>query len=139
MNSPDYPTDFNRSVGQNLQVLRKAAGLSQTDLAEALSARGLPFMQQTVLKVEKGSRPLKLEEAATAADVIGVTISDLFTAPGEVSGGESLRQLLIAYNRERAAEVEVKRAEEALQEAQERLTNMRAERHAFEEASRKNG
>ena len=45
-------TDFNERVGSNVQRFRKAAGMSQADLAHALSQRGASFQQQTVLKVE---------------------------------------------------------------------------------------
>ena len=69
--------DFNQRVGTNLQLHRKAKGYSQSDLAGLLEQRGLPFQQQTILKIEKGSRPLKLEEAFVIADVLGVELSSL--------------------------------------------------------------
>lgn len=116
-----HQPDFNGAVGQNLQLLRKAAGLSQADLAEHLSARGYPFAQQTVLKVEKGTRPLKLDEAAQIADVVGVTISDLFSPPGTPGRGEAIRQQLICLGREHAAEQGVRDAEQALTEARSLL------------------
>jgi hypothetical protein len=37
----------------------------------------LPFQQQTILKIEKGSRPLKLEEASVIADILGIEMSSL--------------------------------------------------------------
>jgi transcriptional regulator with XRE-family HTH domain len=69
--------DFNECVGSNVQRFRKAVGMSQTDLAQALTERGASFQQQTVLKVEKGSRPLKLDEAALIADILTVPMFDL--------------------------------------------------------------
>jgi transcriptional regulator with XRE-family HTH domain len=71
------PIDFNQRVGANLQLHRKAKGYSQADLAGLLEQHGLPFQQQTILKIEKGSRPLKLEEAFVIADILGIELSSL--------------------------------------------------------------
>ena len=75
-------TDFNEQVGQRVQQFRKAAGLSQGGLAAELTARGISFQQQTVLKVEKGSRPLKLDEAFVMASVLDVAVADLCSVAG---------------------------------------------------------
>ncbi|HEY6665577.1 MAG TPA: helix-turn-helix transcriptional regulator [Propionibacteriaceae bacterium] len=64
-------------MGANLQLHRKAKGYSQSDLAGLLEQRGLPFQQQTILKIEKGSRPLKLEEAFVIADTLDIELSAL--------------------------------------------------------------
>jgi transcriptional regulator with XRE-family HTH domain len=71
------PIDFNQRVGANLQLHRKAKGYSQSDLAGLLEQRGLPFQQQTILKIEKGSRPLRLEEASVIADTLGIDLGAL--------------------------------------------------------------
>jgi transcriptional regulator with XRE-family HTH domain len=71
------PIDFNQRVGVNLQRYRKAKGFSQSDLAEQLSARGLPFQQQTVLKVEKGARPLRFEEACAIAEILRIKLASM--------------------------------------------------------------
>src|SRR5215217_5323917 len=77
MASQSVSIDFNQRVGTNLQLHRKAKGYSQSDLAGLLEQRGLPFQQQTILKIEKGSRPLKLEEASVIADTLGIELSAL--------------------------------------------------------------
>ncbi len=71
-------------VGHNVQVLRQAAGKSQTELAEAMQAMGWAFHQQTVLKIEKGSRPLKLAEALSIAAVLEVPVDRLWAEPETV-------------------------------------------------------
>lgn len=63
---------FDQAVGTRIRELRMARGLSQSDLASELSADGFQFRQQTVLKIEKGLRPLKLDEALAIAGVLGV-------------------------------------------------------------------
>ena len=57
--------------------LRKASGLSQTDLADMLAARGFSFQQPMVGKVERGERPLKADELAVIAQILSVRASDL--------------------------------------------------------------
>jgi transcriptional regulator with XRE-family HTH domain len=69
--------DFNARVGANIKRLRAAAGLSQADLAHQLTERGFPFQQQTILKVEKGIRPLKLEEAQEIAEILRTNTAQL--------------------------------------------------------------
>lgn len=79
--STDQVDEFDEQVGRNVQELRKARGLTQTELAERLAARGLPFRQQTVVKVEKGQRPLRLQEADAIASVLAVDIDVLADEP----------------------------------------------------------
>lgn len=75
---------FNEIVGQNVTRFRRAAGLSQAGLAEQLAERwGLIFQQQTILKIENGTRPLKLNEAMCLADVLAISIDDLTSAADE--------------------------------------------------------
>ena len=61
--------DFDVIAGHTLKLARHSAGLSQDDLAQALAAFGFPMHQQTILKIEKGSRPIKLAEAFAIAEV----------------------------------------------------------------------
>ena len=77
MNDTQPPPDFNQRVGANLRALRAITGLSQTQLAEAMSARGYSWQQQTVLKIEKGARPLRFEEADALTSVFGCTLEDV--------------------------------------------------------------
>jgi transcriptional regulator with XRE-family HTH domain len=67
------PIDFNERVGANLQRFRQESGMSQSDLAHELASRGLPAQQQTILKIEKGARPLRFEEAAAIGEILGIS------------------------------------------------------------------
>jgi transcriptional regulator with XRE-family HTH domain len=71
------PADFNEHVGANLKRIRKTAGWSQEDLAMKLAEYGLPLPQQTIVRIEQGSRPLKLEEGLAVADILGVSVKSL--------------------------------------------------------------
>lgn len=54
--------DIEKRIGTNLAHYRKAAGLSQADLAKKLSDAGEKFTQQMIARVESGDRPLRLSE-----------------------------------------------------------------------------
>jgi transcriptional regulator with XRE-family HTH domain len=130
-------TDFNQRVGSNVQKFRKAAGLSQADLAHALSQRGASFQQQTVLKVEKGSRPLKLDEAVLIADILKMPMFDLLIMRADAGelveaalelnkANEALRRLQ-ARRGELAGELEQLNQEMAQAEAVQREASERFE------------
>jgi transcriptional regulator with XRE-family HTH domain len=76
------PVTFNKRVGANIQKFRKAAGMSQAELGRALGHRGFPMEQQTILTIERGSRPLKWEEGHVIAEVLGVDPESL-TRPAD--------------------------------------------------------
>lgn len=85
-------------------MLRDAVGMSQADLADALSDEGLDgFYPQTIVKLEKGRRGLKFAEGVTLARVLGVLPEDLL-APDDIHTGD------VGVNRMVRA-VGVKRAE----------------------------
>jgi transcriptional regulator with XRE-family HTH domain len=74
MNEDD---DYEVQVGQNLRKMREARGMTQAELAGAVAERGLPFRQQTIVKIEKGHRPLRLREAHEIAAALELRIDDL--------------------------------------------------------------
>jgi transcriptional regulator with XRE-family HTH domain len=74
---------FNERVGANVQRFRKAADMSQAELAHQLTERGFSFQQPTVLKVEKGTRPLKVDELAAVAEVLRISPGSLFEQADE--------------------------------------------------------
>lgn len=69
--------DWNARVGRNVQELRKARMLTQSDVAEGMTRRGLPRSQQTIVKIESGQRPVRLQEAAILAEVLEVDVDTL--------------------------------------------------------------
>jgi transcriptional regulator with XRE-family HTH domain len=71
------PTEFNKRVGANVKQYRLARGMSQADLAAQLTVRDFPFHQQAILKVERGTRPLKVEEVSAIADIFGIGVDAL--------------------------------------------------------------
>lgn len=84
--------DFDELVGSNVTRFRKARGLSQADLAAAISDEGNLVHQQTIQKIEKGTRPLKYTEAIHISNVLGISPSDLADSPTRAeSNGHFIR------------------------------------------------
>lgn len=81
------PNNFDRLVGRNLRALRRAAKISQSDLAAGMTRRGAAISQPIFTRIERGERPLKFQEAMAAADVLGLTVTDLLHPP-EPAGDE---------------------------------------------------
>lgn len=117
MSRKQTPASTNERVGRNLKALRQAAGLTQTELAARLTDEGHPFAQQTVLKVERGTRPLKLDEAVDLANILDVTVGDLIFSRAD---GDALAEMMRAETMRRHAERE-------LEEAQDELARAKAE------------
>lgn len=65
--------------------------MTQTDLARALKAEGLPYYQQTIQRIESGERPVRLNEAHVIARFFEVDMdtmaASLFSTGHEVLWG----------------------------------------------------
>ena len=75
------------AVGVRIRTLREAKNWSQVELAEKLSADGSNWYRQTILKVEKGQRPLKAAEILRFAAVLEVSPQQLLTVFGSATQG----------------------------------------------------
>jgi transcriptional regulator with XRE-family HTH domain len=125
--------DFNRRVGRTVQQFRKGAGLSQAELAQELAERGFPFGQTTVVKVEQGSRPLKLEEAQAIAELLGVSTPVLMSRAWNPElraisdAAEQLREALdridVLVKRKERIDHEIARLERMQRDAERRLAD----------------
>jgi transcriptional regulator with XRE-family HTH domain len=63
--------------GLRVREFRKAKGMSQEGLAEALSLSGRSYHQTTIAKLESGSRPTSIEELYLLAVILDVPATDL--------------------------------------------------------------
>lgn len=68
-------SDVDKRIGE--AVLTQRGHMAQQTLADAMRERGHKWSQATVWSVEKGERPLRLSEAGSVAEVLGVRIEDL--------------------------------------------------------------
>jgi len=70
-------------VGGNVKRIRDGLGMSQAEVAAGMVEDGCAgFYPQTILKVEKGIRSLKLIEAVSLARVLRVPVSALLDPGG---------------------------------------------------------
>jgi transcriptional regulator with XRE-family HTH domain len=67
--------DHEAAFGARVRSLRKTRGWSQERLAEQMQLLGFGWLQSTVAKTENGQRPLRLNEAAALAEVLGVPLA----------------------------------------------------------------
>jgi transcriptional regulator with XRE-family HTH domain len=61
----------------NLRAIREERGMSQGRLAEEMAARGWPWRQQTVTRVETGRRMVRLGEAKAVAEILETSLDML--------------------------------------------------------------
>lgn len=91
------PDILERQFAANIAALRRDRGLSQQELADAMTSRGHAFHQTTVNKVEDGKRKVSLVEAIDLASIFDVSIELLIR--DTVSGiGGAVRQALLTYD-----------------------------------------
>ena len=64
-------------IGAKVKMLRKAAGLTQRELAEKLQLEGGEFSDLTILRIEQGKRFVPDYEVVTLADFFGITANEL--------------------------------------------------------------
>jgi transcriptional regulator with XRE-family HTH domain len=67
--------------GRRLREWRAERGLSQTQLAAAVTEAGQPLSKAALLRIENGTRELKLDEAIVLAQVLRVPFADLLEPP----------------------------------------------------------
>jgi transcriptional regulator with XRE-family HTH domain len=80
--------------GLRVREFRKAKGMSQEVLAEALSLSGRSYHQTTIAKLESGSRPTSIEELYLLAVILEVPITDLVPVVRDDENMEGRRQLI---------------------------------------------
>jgi transcriptional regulator with XRE-family HTH domain len=123
-------TEFNRRVGANVRWFRKAAGVSQSELAQRLAERGFPFSQTTVVKTEQGARPLKFEEAVAISEILAInpadSLTEIHSVAQEVRAAllqlRNVEESIAARNREIAEKMhEIRQYEVLKHDAEDRL------------------
>lgn len=118
--------------GLEVKAIREGNGWSMSTLAARLSKAGLTnFHPNTIGRLERGERAIRLSEAVIVAQVLGVSLDDLVVDP--MVGDEEIRNCMelmdeacqdIAVASEREAprrhllEVEIERAERKLHDGE---------------------
>ena len=77
-------SDTNEHFAQWLREARTASGLSQQKVADALRAQGhTVFLQTTIAKIERGERPVRLDEAVAITALFGATVDTALRPEGD--------------------------------------------------------
>jgi transcriptional regulator with XRE-family HTH domain len=72
------PLDPTRLIGEQVAKIRKARGMTQDGLAEAMQAVGIGWERVVIAKLEKGRRPfVKVDELLSLCLVLDITPVDL--------------------------------------------------------------
>lgn len=72
--------DAERRIGRNLRRIREALELTQQDVAERLREKGHRFHQTQIAKIERGERPLRVNEWLAIAEVLKIDAHELMAA-----------------------------------------------------------
>lgn len=68
----------NNGLGDRILLARIAAGMSQQQVVDAMREAGHDrWWQNTFSRVERGGQSLRIDEASTLADVLGVSLNYL--------------------------------------------------------------
>lgn len=73
------PLEGEALVAHNLKVLRKAARLSQEDVAERMNRLGFKLHQTQIAKIENGTRPVRFDEVVGLAKALSVPPGNFMT------------------------------------------------------------
>jgi transcriptional regulator with XRE-family HTH domain len=121
-------------VGANIKACRAKLGLTQAELAEAMQGLGHSWGQTTVAKTEAADRPLRVNEVADLARVLGTQIPHLVTSPSDWES-EAIQATLGAYlTHAKRLEVDIEELNhqlalkmQALEETQKRVRELQVE------------
>lgn len=65
-------------IGQNVVLLRKRKGINQTIMLDQLQVRGIDIGQSALSALEGQVRKVSDKEMLALADILGVTLEELF-------------------------------------------------------------
>ena len=66
------------SIGENLQRLRRAKGLTQNEVCAKLSLRGRPMIQSTYAQIETGKRNIFISDLIALKAVLQTSYDEIF-------------------------------------------------------------
>src|SRR5262249_43205040 len=87
---PASPDDSEQRFAANLRLLRERHGISQVKLSQEMAARGWPWRQQTVTRLENGQRMIRFGEATALAEILDTPLERFTRAGPEAAEAERL-------------------------------------------------
>jgi transcriptional regulator with XRE-family HTH domain len=85
--------DWEKSFGDNVRHWRRERNWSQEDLAGKLRSEGIDLHQTSVAKIERGTRPLRVAEAAAIATIFRVPPLAVFLGSPQMEARSPMDQL----------------------------------------------
>lgn len=83
------------TIGTRVREARERSGRPQRTIATSMTMLGHKWIQDTMTRVENGKRPLRLSEAVTLADILGVSLESLYRdQPTTAKDTAAIRELL---------------------------------------------
>ena len=116
--NPDTPWESN--FREEMKRIRQLLGWTQTDLANQVKNFGLPFHQQTIQRIEKGERPVRLDEAYAIAQCLESDLASM-TAPGSLDTRSLIYAVSFLGRRSENISVEIANWDSDLEDAVEQL------------------
>lgn len=102
-----YGNDPERILGMRLRALREETGMSQAEVAEAMTRQGFSMHQTTIAKIEANDRAVTVNEGAMLAAILGLRLPDLLADPEVNAEVASIRaEWVEAQARRQAAETD---------------------------------
>lgn len=118
---------------RRLRDLRRAAGISQSELADLVSQE-LSYVIYTsgMTRLERGERAVRLDEAVAIAAALGVPLGELLTSRGDVSAQRQQleRDLQLAEWQASQAEAQVEEARAGADAIRRQIQELDDEQHA---------
>jgi transcriptional regulator with XRE-family HTH domain len=88
---PALPDDTEQRFAANMRLLRERQGISQVKLAQEMAARGWPWRQQTVTRLENGQRMIRFGEATALAEILHTPLERFSRPVSDRSEVEKIR------------------------------------------------
>lgn len=73
--------NIEKSIGQNIRLIRIAKKLSQEELSARLQIRGCDITRSALAKIEVGQRHLYPDEILQLKEILEVSFDDIFYGP----------------------------------------------------------
>ena len=69
--------DSMNTIGKNIRELRQVAGIGQTELVSKLQLLDVKMTRETLVKIERGTQHIQLEQLKGIKNVLGVSYEEL--------------------------------------------------------------
>lgn len=99
------PLDTELVIGREMRRIRERLGITQQELAERMIKNGFRFHQTQVAKMERGERPIRVNEWIAIATALGMAPLDMLSAAisANVSKSKGSSQTIAELEREKVA------------------------------------